>query len=290
MLKRPCLIVGYLLFASPWVLADTAYVTDKLYVDIRADAHYESPVVHRLLSGTTLEVLEQTVDFTRVRDAQGRVGWIENRELTRDPPARLRQADVERELAKMRAQLAKTEQQLKQAQKVLAEDNADAKAVAAAQRKLTRELAGGRAKLAESRSALTKTREALAQAQAELEKTKAALSEETVKTQELASQLAAEVASQNAAPPVVAATPQVAAPTPTPAATEQVIGSGDELPPPLPPELSRWQRILTVLVALDYLWLGISFAMLSVGFLLGVVWLRQRNRRKLGGMHLRIGS
>jgi len=35
-------------------------------------------------------------------------------------------------------------------------------------------------------------------------------------------------------------------------------------------------------------WLAFSFAMLIVGFLAGVVWLREVNRRKLGGMYLRI--
>lgn len=37
-----------------------------------------------------------------------------------------------------------------------------------------------------------------------------------------------------------------------------------------------------------YGWLALSFAMLIIGFIAGVVWLRERNRRKLGGMYLRI--
>lgn len=39
---------------------------------------------------------------------------------------------------------------------------------------------------------------------------------------------------------------------------------------------------------LDLLWLGISFAMLIAGFAAGVLWLRERTRRKLGGMHIRV--
>jgi len=38
----------------------------------------------------------------------------------------------------------------------------------------------------------------------------------------------------------------------------------------------------------DYGWPALSFAMLMVGFAAGVVWLRERNRKKLGGRYLRI--
>jgi len=48
------------------------------------------------------------------------------------------------------------------------------------------------------------------------------------------------------------------------------------------------QRFLDFVRALDFVWLGISFAMLVIGFAVGVVWLRERNRRRLGGMYLRI--
>lgn len=38
----------------------------------------------------------------------------------------------------------------------------------------------------------------------------------------------------------------------------------------------------------DTLWLAISFAMLIAGFAAGALWLRERTRRKLGGMHIRV--
>jgi uncharacterized protein YgiM (DUF1202 family) len=40
--------------------------------------------------------------------------------------------------------------------------------------------------------------------------------------------------------------------------------------------------------SVDLLWIGISFAMLGIGFVAGVAWLRERTRRKLGGMHIRV--
>ena len=65
-------------------------------------------------------------------------------------------------------------------------------------------------------------------------------------------------------------------------------GSGDEpqLEPVPGPDFK--QRFLDFVGVLDLLWLGISFAILIVGFVVGAVWLRERNRRRLGGMYLRI--
>jgi SH3 domain protein len=290
-MKRTSILSILLFWTAASALADTAYVSDKVYVDIRTDAHYESPVAHRLLAGTMLEVLEQSADFTRVRDAQGRVGWIENRELTRELPASLRQAETERELATMRAELVKTQRDLQQAQKAAAEDTADEKAVAAAQAQMKRELAGASAKLSESQNALGKTQAALATTQNELARTKAVLLEETAKSKKLAAQ----VATQNTPPaPLTAAAPALL-PATTAVSAGQIAGpergpgSGDgPLAPPPAQRASRWQRIVGALAALDFLWLGVSFAMLLVGFGLGAMWLRERNRRKLGGMYLRI--
>ena len=275
-------ILGILMFwAATAALADTAYVSDKVYVDIRTDAHYESPVAHRILAGTMLEVLEQSGDFTRVRDAQGRVGWIENRELTRELPAALRQAETERELAATRTELAKTQGDLQQAQQAMAQDSADEKAVAAAQARLKRELAAAGAKVKESQGTLARTQAALAAAQGELARTKAALLEETAKNKKLAAQIAKQTAPPVAAPPL-AATAIAAGPA------EPGLGSGDGLVLPPVESASRWQRIVGTVAQLDFLWLGVSFAMLLIGFGLGAIWLRERNRRKLGGMYLRI--
>ena len=294
-MKRISLLSVLLFWAAASVPADTdtAYVSDKVYVDIRTDAHYESPVAHRLLAGTMLEVLEQSGDFTRVRDAQGRIGWIENRELTRELPAALRQAETERELATMRTELVKTQRDLQQAQKAMAEDTADEKAIAAAQAQLKRELAAADARLKESQSTLGRTQATLAAAQGELARTKAALLEETGKRKKLAAEVAERDRPAAPAAPATANTP-----VPLPAAAvastgqmlapEQHLGSGDgPLPPPVK-NASRWQRFVAAVARLDFLWLGVSFAMLLIGFGLGAIWLRERNRRKLGGMYLRI--
>ena len=48
------------------------------------------------------------------------------------------------------------------------------------------------------------------------------------------------------------------------------------------------EGVWDVSFGLSFLWLGISFAMLVIGFVAGILWLREQTRRKLGGRYLRI--
>jgi SH3 domain protein len=45
---------------------------------------------------------------------------------------------------------------------------------------------------------------------------------------------------------------------------------------------------IAVRFGISFLWLGIAFAMLILGFIAGVLWLRESIRRRSGGMYLRI--
>ena len=106
-------------------------------------------------------------------------------------------------------------------------------------------------------------RQQLDRLRGQLAAAQSALAAETARTKELAQKLAELAAGQNApAPPQ----PDAAAPAPPPAAAPGPAGR----------------------LFFDWTWLGISFAMLIIGFAAGVWWLRELNRRKLGGMHLRI--
>jgi len=59
-----------------------------------------------------------------------------------------------------------------------------------------------------------------------------------------------------------------------------------EKPAPAAPETSP--TVASKPFSLDLIWIAISFAMLGIGFVAGVAWLRERTRRKLGGMHIRV--
>jgi len=177
------------------VSAETVYVSERQFVNLRGDFVDAAIVVKRLQSGDALEVLERADLLLRVRDAQGAEGWIEPRLVSATPPPKLRLAALEKELGQVKAALAAEQQKVKAAD----------------------------AQLAAQKEKLANTREKLAVAAA--------------------------------APP----------PMPEPALPAESPGFRFSLP-----------------------WLAIAFAMLGIGFIVGVIWVREGIRRRMGGMHLRV--
>ncbi len=273
-MNRVGALLGLVLVATSPAWAQTAYVTENVYVDIRADPHIESAVIHRVLAGEALEVVEQRGDFSRVRDAQGREGWIEGRDLMQKSPARIREASLKRELAALKAKLAHARTQLEITQGALAEDNTDAKQLANAHKTLKRRFAA-------MQSSLAKTKEALTASQARLKRVEASLVQESAKSMELTNQLAQQAAATELAVAQAQALEE-------PVESGSGGGSGDEPQMGLASPVGTTERFYNFLKSLHFLWLGISFAMLIIGFVAGVIWLREVNRKKLGGMYLRI--
>lgn len=100
---------------------------------------------------------------------------------------------------------------------------------------------------------------------AQVDKAQASLAQETAKSADLAKRLAEKTAQTEKL--------SVQIPSPTPAPIEV-------MPVDEQPSTERSWFSLG--------WSAFSFAMLVVGFFAGVTWLREVNRKKLGGMHLRI--
>jgi hypothetical protein len=105
---------------------------------------------------------------------------------------------------------------------------------------------------------LAKSRTQAAEAQAQLKKAQSTLAEQAEKIKELEKNAADRPAPAAVAPVAIKAPPPV-----TPAAANTGFG-------------------------FSYLWLGISFAMLGIGFAAGVRWLRESIRKRSGGMYLRV--
>lgn len=101
----------------------------------------------------------------------------------------------------------------------------------------------------------------LARARAELKELRIQLAQSRARLEPMEAAHAPEKARAEGKPEAAADTPPPAAPAPT--------------APPGP----SWFSVL---------WLVVSFAMLGIGFALGVFWLREHHRKKLGGMYLRI--
>jgi hypothetical protein len=104
---------------------------------------------------------------------------------------------------------------------------------------------------------LAKSRTQATEAQAQLKKAQSTLAEQAERIKELE-----KLAADKPPAPVAPVAPKVPPPV-TPAAANT--GSG-----------------------FSYLWLGISFAMLGIGFAAGVRWLRESIRKRSGGMYLRV--
>lgn len=105
---------------------------------------------------------------------------------------------------------------------------------------------------------LAKSRTQAAEAQAQLKKAQSTLAEQAEKIKEL---------EKNATD----------RPAPAPVAPVAI-----KMPPPVTPAAANAG------FSFSYLWLGISFAMLGIGFAAGVRWLRESIRKRSGGMYLRV--
>lgn len=89
-----------LLFAGAGLAhADPMYVSDKLVVNVYAEANQESERLATLNSGDAVESIEQVEGYTRVRLADEREGWIRSTYLVPQPPAIVRLRELERDAA-----------------------------------------------------------------------------------------------------------------------------------------------------------------------------------------------
>lgn len=194
------------------VQAETAYVTDRLFVSIREGQGNEFPVVKSIATGTKLEVLQRLGGFVLVRESSGAEGWIADRYLIDSVPGK---ADLD--TARNKLKLA------------------------------TSEVVSLKQKLAESGN---RTRE------------------EKARATSLALQLKnmGAAVGENAGP------------------GDKNEAAGASGPAETPIQTGDMQSGLFF----SWLWFLIAFAMLVTGFITGVVWLRELNRKKMGGMYLRI--
>jgi hypothetical protein len=124
--------------------------------------------------------------------------------------------------------------------------------------------APARTQLSRANEELARQRRELADIQGKLKKAEGELNQQVAKGEALGKQLAAAQAA--AATPAAPPPPEKPAPERTPATGEPAsAGFGFSLP-----------------------WLLIAFAMLGVGFVAGVVWLRESIKKRSGGMYLRV--
>ncbi len=121
-----------------------------------------------------------------------------------------------------------------------------------------------------ARSQLEGLKDQLNTLKAQVDKAHATLSQETAKSAELARRLAEKTAQAEKF------AGQIAQPTPAPELLPDAQATQADGQPSAENTWFSWG------------WSVFSFAMLVVGFFAGMTWLREVNRKKLGGMYLRI--
>lgn len=92
------LIVLFLLCGQGNVMAETMYVTDRLYLSLRSTPDPEQPAVALLPSDTKLEVLVTERNWANVKLEDGRTGWVMKRFLVKNPPKSLIIEELKRQI------------------------------------------------------------------------------------------------------------------------------------------------------------------------------------------------
>jgi hypothetical protein len=98
---RGCAWVLMLLASGAW--ADTAYVSDELVLGVYAEENNQGQRLATLHSGSGVEILSVSGEFTQVRLADGVTGWVKSSYLTTKVPAVVRVKQLEEELDRSRA-------------------------------------------------------------------------------------------------------------------------------------------------------------------------------------------
>lgn len=259
------------LFAAAWLAwsgfgtfglahADSLYVTDKILLGMHQQPSEDSPIIKSVSSGTVLQVLQTQGAFTQVEASDGAVGWVSSSYLISHPPAQKLLTDLQAQEETNRKQVDALQYQLV----VKNSEINDAKAKNAA---LKRELAAAKSTAPDSPQG-----KALAAAQAEVKSLQAKLASAQAKEQTQAKAL--DTPDQKALQQLHDRNMELQA------RIEQAIASlnGKKLPPPdelaaVRPKFPPW-------------YLGLLAVMVLVGFILGVLFLDRRYRKRHGGFRV----
>ena len=91
-------IVFYLFWWQGDGIAETMYVTDRLYLSLRSAPDLEQPATTLLPSDTKLDVLATEGDWAHVKLEDGRTGWVLKRFLVANLPKSLIIEELKRQI------------------------------------------------------------------------------------------------------------------------------------------------------------------------------------------------
>ncbi|MDX2486045.1 MAG: TIGR04211 family SH3 domain-containing protein [Gammaproteobacteria bacterium] len=108
------------LLGSSSAIAETGYITDQLKITLRSGESTTHKVVRMLPSGTAVTVLSRNsnTNYAKVRMADGTTGYVLNRMLLTERPARERLAEAEQQLVVLSQEPGKLSSQLASLQEI----------------------------------------------------------------------------------------------------------------------------------------------------------------------------
>lgn len=84
--KLPALVAAFLILVTGSALAETVYVKGVMKITMRTGPGVSHKIVTMVQSGDSLEIIEKNEDWSHVRSAKGRQGWVLTRFVTPEVP------------------------------------------------------------------------------------------------------------------------------------------------------------------------------------------------------------
>ncbi|OOO02489.1 MAG: hypothetical protein USCGTAYLOR_01279 [Chromatiales bacterium USCg_Taylor] len=141
---------------SPHLLAEQAYVIDRLLIGIHKDKDLESEIIKVLPTGTRVEVLKREAGLAQIKGPEGITGWVDAVYLMPERPARVVADALDKQNKQLDAEVKKLKERLKR----LRTANADPATPNASRAEEPDPQASETEKLQEQNAALTRSLEA----------------------------------------------------------------------------------------------------------------------------------
>ena len=98
---------------SPHLIAEQAYVIDRLLIGIHKDKDLESEIIKVLPTGTSVEVLKREVGLALIKGPEGITGWVDAVYLMPERPARVVADALDKQNKLLEAEVKKLKERLK---------------------------------------------------------------------------------------------------------------------------------------------------------------------------------
>ncbi|MFH0344393.1 MAG: TIGR04211 family SH3 domain-containing protein [Chromatiales bacterium] len=100
---------------SPHLIAEQAYVIDRLLIGIHKDKDLESEIIKVLPTGTRLEVLKREAGLAQIKGPEGITGWVDAVYLMPERPARMVADALDKQNKQLNAEVKKLKERLRTA-------------------------------------------------------------------------------------------------------------------------------------------------------------------------------